>query len=229
MFSRAWRDNIDSQMASEATFCAGLHEIVLGLNDRNVPPTALDDVVSQPWRHSRRDWYDAAALIEVGLHLQAGWCVVTVVPINATPGRDRDEQSNQAKLDELPQPFSARCESGKGDDDGWLAWDAPISIRHVMDNGAPLLVRFPPSGIPLEIGHTEPETTIWHMRREGGVARWPYGAERITLLLCTCSTTGRPVPLAAPEVLEGGWTPLPERGPTSIDLLTAELAGEPAS
>lgn len=88
------------------------------------------------------------------------------------------------------------------DDDGRLEWRHPIQISHEMDRGEPLVVIYPPSGVPLEIGHTEPETTVQHLARDGGVARWRYGHVLITMLLSTC-TTGRPVQLDAPKVLIG--------------------------
>jgi hypothetical protein len=91
---------------------------------------------------------------------------------------------------------------GNDDDDGRLEWRHPIQIRHEMDRGEPLVVTYPPSGVPLELGHTEPETTVQHLARDGGDARWPYGHVLITLLLSNC-TTGRPVQLDAPEVLTG--------------------------
>lgn len=168
LFSRAWRDDIDRQMAVNPGLITTLHEMVVELNGPKESFSALRDVVSQPWRHPRRDWYDAAALIELGLHMQAGWCVVLRVPLGATPGKDRDQADNQAKLNRLDRPYSAWCASGNADDDGALSWDEPIVVQHVMDEERKLVVRFRPSQVPLEIGHTEPETTIWHIRRDGG-------------------------------------------------------------
>jgi hypothetical protein len=203
MFAHLWRSEVDEKMSSNPDFVSGLYASLSRLNDAGEPSATLDDVISQPWGQTRRDWYDAAAQIEVGLHLQAGWCVVTAINIDNLPGRDRDQKGNQRKLDALPAPFSAWCETGSEDQDGWLSWDEEITVAHRMDGDAQLVVQYPPSSVPLEIGHTEPETTIWHLRRDGGVARWPYGARYITLLLRTVETTSRGVPLAMPKHIEG--------------------------
>ena len=48
---------------------------------------------------------------------------------------------------------------------------------------------FEPTFMPLEIGHTNPETTVWHLAETGGIARWPYGHDKITLLLSTICQT----------------------------------------
>ncbi len=216
-FARLWRAEVDENIASNPDFATGLYASLSHLNDANTQSAVLDDVISQPWGRSRRDWYDAAAQIQVGLHLQAGWYVTATINLDRTPGRDRDQKNNQNKLDALIPPFSAWCEAGTGDQDGWLSWDREITITHKMDHDAPLVAEYPPSGVPLEIGHTEPETTIWHLQQDGGVARWPYGARRITLLLCTVKLSSRGTALALPKFLEG--KPLvdpPDRPPPPI-------------
>jgi hypothetical protein len=166
----------------------------------------LDDVVSQPWARDRFDWYDAAAQYEVALHMQAGWCAIAAIRLGAAPGLDRQVEHNQAQLDALPAPFRAWCASGSADEDGWLEWNESINVVHSMQDDEPLGLTYPPSGVPLEIGHTEPETTIFHLRRDGGVARWPYRHEHITLVLSTGVVESGPVQLAAPRIVAGAET-----------------------
>lgn len=202
-FSELWRDRVDESIAVDRDFAETVLSIMRRLNDPNALARPLDDVVSQPWGRQRRDWYDGAAQVEIGAELQVGLLVIALIEVGAPPGRDREQAGNQQKLDRLSSPYSAWCASGN--DDGRLEWRHPIQISHEMDGGEPLVVVYPPSGVPLEIGHTEPETTVQHLARDGGVARWPYGHVLITLLLSTC-TTGRPVQLDAPEVLIGGDT-----------------------
>jgi hypothetical protein len=203
IFAEGWRADVDQRIATDPAFATGLHTMLVRLNDRTQPPAALDDVISQPWRQLRRDWYDAAAQIEVGLHLQAGWYVSAAVEVGATPGGDKDQVGNGTKLKGLPLPFNAWFDGGAGDCDGWFAWDEPVEVRHHMGDGEHLTVRYPVSGVPLEVGRTEPETTIWHLRRDGGVARWPYGSTCVTLLLATTSTAGAALALQLPAVISG--------------------------
>ncbi|MGH2868103.1 MAG: hypothetical protein ACRDNK_11130 [Solirubrobacteraceae bacterium] len=200
-FARAWRDEVDERIVADPDRAAQLLQQIQRLNSR-ASVSALDDVVSQPWSRRRRDWYDAAAIVEVAEQLQIGFWAIASVPLGAEPGKDRDELANQTKLDKLKTPYSAWCATGVGDDDGGLEWDAPIRIRHVMHEEEPLVLEYPASGVPLEIGHTEPETTIFHLRRDGGVARWPYRDQNVTLLLST-GVTDRSVQLSAPSILQG--------------------------
>lgn len=219
-FSRAWRDRVDESIAADSDHAAGLFRAIRRLNDPAASARALDDVVSEPWGRRRRDWYDAAAQFEVALELQAGFCVIAYVDLGALPGLDRDEHENQEKLGGLASPFTAWCAGGTGDDDGRLELDQPVQVEHEMQDDERLVVLYPPSGVPLEIGHTEPETTIFHLRRDGGVARWPYGHDRITLLLST-RVTGRRVQLETPDTVIGAQT-LETRTRTLQELLALE-------
>ena len=161
-------------------------------------------MVSQLWRQDRRDWYDAAGLIEVGRRLQAGWWVTFSVLVSAEPGRDKDEDGNNAKLLALPSPFAAAFAGGRGDNDGRFAWTETIEVDHDMGGGHRMKVRCPPAQVPLEVRRTEPETTLWHLLEQGGVARWPYKSERVTLRVATCSSTGRPIAMPTPDFVIGG-------------------------
>lgn len=209
VFSWRWKDDVDARMAADARYVTGLRAIVGRLNDREASSSVLDHVVTQPWHRGRSDWYDAAALDMVGSLLRVGWLVAAIVPVGHIPGRDRDEDGNQRKLGSLSPPFSAWCAAGSGEDDGRLEWAEPVVVRHEMDGNRELLVEYGPSGVPLEIGHTNPETTIWHLQNDGGVARWPYGEDRLTLLLST-SVAGRATQLGRPKIIRGGPDPLPQ-------------------
>jgi hypothetical protein len=72
-----------------------------------------------------------------------------------------------------------------------------------MEDDKPLVVDYQPSSVPLEIGHTDPATTIWHLWEEGGVARWPYAHADITVLLTTCTPGRRCTPPGRPHIVEG--------------------------
>lgn len=215
VFKEAWRDRVDEAIVSDPIYVSTLHTFLRRLNDPRAHRTALDDVVSQPWGRSRYDWYDAAALYEIALLLELGWCVITYIELDVTPGRDREERLNQSKLNRLPEPFAAWCSSGSDEDDGRLEWSGRIAVRHTVQGDQPLVVTYGPAGVPLEIGHTEPETTICHLRRYGGVARWPYGHQALTLLLCTRATSRGGLPFTAPEILLGALVTEPPFSPAS--------------
>lgn len=65
------------------------------------------------WRSSRYDWYDAAAFDEVVSCAEVGWLVVAYVLVGRMPGRDREQQANDAKLQALPARFKAWFAGGR--------------------------------------------------------------------------------------------------------------------
>jgi hypothetical protein len=134
-----WRDRADESIASDSDYATGLVRAIRRPNDPAAPARALDDVVSHPWGRDRRDWYEAAAQLEVVLELQAGFSVIAQVDLGAVPGLNRHELDNQGKLSELPAPYTAWCEGGTGNDDGRLEWDQPIQIEHEMQDHGPSL------------------------------------------------------------------------------------------
>lgn len=85
-----------------------------------------------------------------------------------------------------------RQNNGQGD--GVLTWDGPIRVglctgliaHHDDGNTYPLPVFFaiPPGRAVLEIGSTKPGRTWSHLiDRNTSLARWPYGCERIRLMV----------------------------------------------
>ena len=203
MYATLWREDVDRRIASDPEFARNLHDILTDLNDPTAPPHAFVDVVSQPWARPRRDWYDAAAFLEVSLHLQLGWCVAATMDVGATPLPDADTDGNNAILKQLPAPFTATFHGGPGDNDGYVAWDQPQDISHDMGGGDRITARFARSMIPLEVGRTEPETTLQHLAVDGGVARWPYGRTHIVLLLATVQLSNRRYPTPLPTIVDG--------------------------
>ena len=219
-----WRNETNRRMTHRPGYVTSLYEVLERLNSEDELPSLVDEVVTQPWRRGPADWYDAAAVFDVETRMQCGWLALAVVPLGAEPGPDREVGANQEALCRLPAPFSAACHSGPGDDDGWLEWDALIQVVHPMSDDQRLELEFPPSGVPLEIGHTDPDTTVWHLHQQGGLARWPYGHSHLTLLLST-GVYGKPLPMSRPRIISGVPYPAP---PAPIDRL-AQLVdgGEP--
>ncbi len=216
---------MDRRIAETPEHAVVLERLIRNLNGWDDHQGALDDVVSQPWGNSRRDWYDAAAQLEVAQYLQVGWYVLAVVSVGEEPGRDRDVAGNQSKLDRLPAPYSAQCGSGTGDNDGRLGWSDSVFVEHHMQDNERVVVNFGPTDVPLEIGHTDPATTIWHLWEEGSVARWPYGHDRITLLLATWIPGKRRIGPGRPEFIVGRW--LLEPTTSASDPLQEALSRSP--
>ena len=111
------------------------------------------------------------------------------------PKSDSARAANQAALDDLPDPFRGSVDSEQhgADADGWIEWSEPIQVsvttgESVDDSsGHPVpmtkVVMVEPRRVPLEIGTTKPSRTLAHIREGFGLARWPYGYERLHVLV----------------------------------------------
>lgn len=206
MYAKLWRDQVDQGIANDPDYARRLHETIGLVNSGEMD--WLADTVAQPHGQPRRGWYEVAAIDAVALYLQHGHIVVHFLDVGMSPKSDRSRTANDAALSGLPEPWEARFWGGAGDDDGYLAWTRPVDIAHRLVTNKTIVARFQPAQIPLEAGSTQPETTMWHLTRSGGVARWPYGSNQIVALLATTEAVSPRRPLGAPDFIEGAVIPL---------------------
>jgi hypothetical protein len=127
--------------------------------------------------------------------LMSGDVTEVEISTRGIPGPDSDRAGNAAKVAHLPGPFTAFVDQSQNhaDSDGYLSWDEPIKMEKSLNvsftdgvhgkQPVMCIVELPPGSVPLEIGTTKPSRTYLHMRMDGGVARWPYGHDRITLFV----------------------------------------------
>ncbi|HET6509577.1 MAG TPA: hypothetical protein VFG42_22460 [Baekduia sp.] len=204
MFSIEWKRQVEDDMASGERM-QSLHDMLIQLRDpAYVASAAIVPAITQRWGHRGYDWYDAAAVDEVAFLAKVGLLAIAWVPVGAVPGKDREQRLNQERLDAIASPFGATFLGGAGDSDGTLGWDSPIELIHQQGDGTELHLKYEPTSIPLEVGHVAPETVPWHIRYEGGVARWPYRSESIALILTTRRYPGRAAGSALyPDIISG--------------------------
>jgi hypothetical protein len=137
-----------------------------------------------------------AAFAEVHTLVYGGSVAEVRVATNGSPHRDADREGNAAGLANLPRPFRATVDMTQqfAQGDGRLTWDEPIRVSlatgliETRPDGStyPLTVSFkiPPGSAVLEIGSSLPSRTLAHLiDREGKVARWPYGCDRLRLMV----------------------------------------------
>lgn len=113
------------------------------------------------------------------------------VPVGGPPGPDADREGNAALLGTVPHYVTGDLDArqNNADEDGVLSWaddlrmTAFVADQELVDGveAKTLDVRVKPMQVPLEVGTTKPSRSWLHMQREGGLARWPYGQDRITL------------------------------------------------
>lgn len=129
--------------------------------------------------------------------VHAGICegrfAVTKVRAAGRPQSDRQRDANAEAVANLPGPFTATVDLDQqaGDCDGRLAWHEPVIAEvtfgtEICDDGRVReiceRIYVAPFQLPLEIGTTLPSRTLLHLNFDGGVARWPYGQDCITVL-----------------------------------------------
>ncbi|MFD9056192.1 hypothetical protein ACFWCM_12830 [Streptomyces albidoflavus] len=135
-----------------------------------------------------------ASFIHVHTGLMSGLYGHVSISVGASPGPDADRAGNAEKLRHVHRLFAAHLdmEQNGADSDGDLSWKQGISLNRssglglITDCGtAPvrMLANVAPWKVPLEVGSSKPSRTFLHLHMEGGVARWPYDSDRITLLL----------------------------------------------
>jgi hypothetical protein len=137
------------------------------------------------------------AFMRVHAMLMDGEIAQVQISTDGGPVADENRTENQRRLDDLLGPFVATVNPNQGTDsdgDGHLEWDEPIQVEQSMGvpyidlatgDEAPLLkvATTPPGRVPLEIGTTFPSKTFEHLTRFKGLARWPYGSDRIHLFV----------------------------------------------
>jgi hypothetical protein len=136
-----------------------------------------------------------AAFAQVHALIYGGHVAQVVIGTRRGPLPDADREGNAATLADLPRPFRAEVDmqQSTASADGALTWDEPVRVMlatglmHRGPDGStcPVPVSFtvPPGRAVLEIGSSLPSRTWAHLIEEGGVARWPYGHDRIRLMV----------------------------------------------
>lgn len=188
------------QMLADGGWQAEIVSAAIRAVARGIVSETVIDIMGRPHRPgSRPEQWPAAQLWCIGqAHgaINAGviGAVAIVVP-GGGPQADRERGANQALLDELSKPFTAEVDLFQhgADADGTLRWDEPVVIQQATPPPGYRGKKTPqyvhrnvvvgPGRVPLEIGSTTPSRTLLHLRESGGVARWPYGCDRVYLWL----------------------------------------------
>jgi hypothetical protein len=115
------------------------------------------------------------------------------VPVGGTPGPDADRAGNAALAAVAREPFVIEVDQqqNNADQDGRVSWSEALRMtafvpdQELIDGQDAKVydVKVGPQSIPLEIGTTLPSRTWLHMQRDGGVVRWPYGQDRLTVFV----------------------------------------------
>lgn len=143
-------------------------------------------------RHTSTE--DAYAFAQVWAMYNNGKFSFAYVDVGREPGPDGSVAQNQTILREnLPSVFVSTVDCKLLDQDGSISWSVPICLTsHKEGNGelcdcgcnkrfVDIASSFCQDTVPLEIGSTTSSRTLLHLAQSGGLARWPYGSNRILI------------------------------------------------
>jgi len=154
------------------------------------------DIIFQKWR-DRPDIYDAYGFLQVHCAIRGGRIAIFQAPMSCTPFGDKEtdkdgNSQNDLALQLLESPFRGEFWGGLSDSDGYFQWEKPINVLRCESEENTIGFNIVPPlgyGVPLEVGTTAAEITFAHLGSpisgNGGLslARWPYGQDRITVLV----------------------------------------------
>lgn len=129
------------------------------------------------------DIYAAYCFAHFHTWVSIGKVLTAAIDLGLEPERDELIEENNKRLARLPGPFSGHFAGGNHSNDGYVKWSEPIEFGQIDCTGREVMAVIKPKSIPLEVGLTRPDTTIYHILGDHALARWPYSSERIHLFV----------------------------------------------
>lgn len=160
---------------------ARLSNTIVKLTDGYYDKTMRDVIFQHHWR-TKITLDVAYAFTIIHEAIFDGDVVFARIPVGAVPSSDRSTKENNNSLQKISGPFKANFYGGPGDQDGSLSWSVPIEAVSAASQKLATVV-VPPRSAPLEVGTTKASRTWLHLAQERCIARWPYGLDRIVLLV----------------------------------------------
>ncbi|CAH0267415.1 hypothetical protein SRABI06_03568 [Pseudomonas brassicacearum] len=142
------------------------------------------DCVYQYSHHHVPDMYDKYILFDViqALRRCNGNYLTFQVQVVEGPFADKAIDENNEVLSQLPEPFESRFLGGNQDEDGYFRWNRPIHAPIAVGTEFHWTL-LDALSLPLEVGTNSSAKFQMYMNTRGGVARWPYGAEHVTVFI----------------------------------------------
>lgn len=172
-----------TRLLSEPEWMMVLSMHIHDLRNSNYPDSYVD-VLGQEWRKGN-ELESAYAFANMHTWIREGDIVLCSIDVGTEPTNDARIIEMNRRLKDLPIPFRAEFWGGTADVDGVVSWNRPIhAVIRRGRNTAWVLV--PPGKIGLEVGYVDPRKMMLYLNPNSGqlgMARWPYGQERITVLL----------------------------------------------
>ena len=136
-------------------------------------------------RYDKPDLYDKFILFQTIQSLEGravNHYVAFQVDVGECPYPDKAIESNNKVLSKLKQPFEANFVGGTQDSDGVFSWSRPIHVP-VLDGSDVKWLLVDAETVPLEVGYNSSTKFDLYMKSSGGIARWPYDSNYITIFI----------------------------------------------
>lgn len=175
------------------------------------------DSIHQRSAHLEHTIYDAYAFCQMRILVASSDVLRFTIDVGCEPSSDCQIDLNNAALSDLPVPFTAvfRPEAGRGaKSDGHLKWDKKIMAFAYDGTG----IQVDPISVPLEVGTTLASRTLVHVYQDRGVARWPYGSDKIYVFLnrYELETFGQMRPWPKRTAPPKNLSPIPPQDPDAL-------------
>ncbi len=157
-----------------------LHDVRARLRADFYPEEIVSFTVQHSWQHVFT-LTDAFCFMRIWATYMTGKLCFFTIPVERGPGSDEDLEENANALKKLSD-FETFVHNVPQDDDGHLEWSFELGCTRVaLTDGREKRSRIwlAPRRVPLEIGSTLASRTVGHLVESRGVARWPYGSNRI--------------------------------------------------
>lgn len=179
VFGWAVIDGVHRLLTREAAWGSRLAKTAFGMNEGAVDATLLLALAQSPTIQPYTI-YDAYCLQSIQEQIDDGRIVHFAVPIGGRAAANVDRERNQALLSTLPPDFQGHFHGTSPGEDGYLEWNAEVVVTTIPTARQ---VRLPANRIPLEVGFTQASTTWGHLLNRTGLARLPYGTDRISVFV----------------------------------------------
>ena len=145
-------------------------------------PTSLVDCIHQGWEgEGSMPIHHVDAALHTLCEIAEGDIAVFSVPVGRVPFADKCvKQNNDALTDIQADHVQARFWGGTQDEDGCLETTRPVHAQ-VRRDDVVLATLVRPWAFPLEVGTNSAAKFRFALLQSQGIARWPYGQDRITV------------------------------------------------
>ena len=141
--------------------------------------SSWQDIFFQKGRSERPSVYDGLGYALMHTQICEGSLIVSQFQLNGEAKANNKSESNQRLLNTLPEYLTGVFLGDSADADGWVEWTTAV----VVTNSENIKIELKPNRIPLEVGTTDVWTTWGHIAFHGGLARIPYGASKLTIIV----------------------------------------------